>query len=475
MIKRIHINAIKNQVDWLFSEKINSINVKDTDILLEGLQSENGVNFQWRKIDDRKEIELKKLAYLKLNEYLISHPDNTIVLFKELEVNSAKNLQSYFTENKNSKEHKEYNFRLDRWIKTIENISYEELIYHFNTTINSSLFRGLYHTVTIVCDFTNPINSRLNDSKYINFFFSKIDFNKINNNPPKELALEYCVDIHWGLEEMLKRDFHKAITEFQDSIPSLTIEKIIDVQVNLSTVMLGLKINARTTKKGISFTERFNQLFPKLQERKQIKDIDFMCLIGEYNETILNDVISSYEIIIETLKSINPIFHQRTSGANESLNDNSKKIDFPQPITNKVQESIGIKPVLNQASVEIVFEILKDFFSPEQQIELKNLLKTGSNSSYKLLFRDNGNRLTDTFKKLIEYDFITNCNKQGLINWIISNFKFINKNIEKVFVYDTVEKTISRNYYPCKSPLIEIIKGEIHKVDKPRIKKYKNN
>ena len=43
----------------------------------------------------------------------------------------------------------------------------------------------------------------------------------------------------------------------------------------------------------------------------------------------------------------------------------------------------------------------------------------------------------------------------------------------KEFVYDTVEKTISRNYYPCKSPLIEVKKGQIQRVEQPRTKKYR--
>lgn len=136
------------------------------------------------------------------------------------------------------------------------------------------------------------------------------------------------------------------------------------------------------------------------------------------------------------------------------------------------QETIEKKPVLKPAFVPIVFDIIKDFFSDEHQAELKLILNTGDNASKKLLFKDNSNRLTDTFKKLIEHDFITGCEKKDLINWIISNFTFTQQNKVKSFIYDTVEKTISRNYYPCKSPLIEINNGQIQKVEQPRTKKY---
>ncbi len=144
----------------------------------------------------------------------------------------------------------------------------------------------------------------------------------------------------------------------------------------------------------------------------------------------------------------------------------------PQTETKTEQETIELKPVLKPEAVQIVFDIIKDFFSPEHQTELKQVIETGNKAGKKLLFKGNGNRLTDTFKKLIEHDFITGCQKQDLINWIISNFTFTQKNKVKAFVYDTVEKTISRNYYPCKSPLIEIKNGQIQRTEQPRTKKY---
>jgi hypothetical protein len=150
-----------------------------------------------------------------------------------------------------------------------------------------------------------------------------------------------------------------------------------------------------------------------------------------------------------------------------------KEIKPPQQTeTETEQEIIEMKPVLKPEAVQIVFDIIKDFFSPEQQTELKQLIEKGNKASEKMLFKANGNRLTDTFKKLIEHDFITGCQKRDLINWIISNFAFTQQNKVKAFIYGTVEKTISRNDNPCKSPLIEIKNGQIKKVEQPRTKKY---
>lgn len=158
----------------------------------------------------------------------------------------------------------------------------------------------------------------------------------------------------------------------------------------------------------------------------------------------------------------------------EFLKKEYQKYLPPQQTETKTeQETIELKPILKPEAVLIVFDILKDFFKLEHQTELKTVIETGNKASKKLLFKGNGNRLTDTFKKLIEHDFITGCQKQDLINWIISNFTFTQQNKVKAFVYDTVEKTISRNYYPCKSPLIEIKNGQIQRFEQPRTKKYR--
>lgn len=160
-----------------------------------------------------------------------------------------------------------------------------------------------------------------------------------------------------------------------------------------------------------------------------------------------------------------------SAGKDESISLFDTLWDNTPPPAETEQETVEIKPVLKPEAVQTVFEIIKDFFSTEQQPDLKQVIETGNIASKKLLFKGNGNRLTDTFKKLIEHDFITGCQKQDLINWIISNFTFTQQNKVKAFIYDTVEKTISRNYYPCKSPLIEIRNGQIQKVEQPRKRK----
>jgi primosomal protein N' len=186
---------------------------------------------------------------------------------------------------------------------------------------------------------------------------------------------------------------------------------------------------------------------------------------------LINAVLIEYEYPSEIeQKAVESVRAELT----EQLEYWNKQIDTRFWLTTSLeeQETIEIKPALKSEAVQVVFNILKDFFSTEQQAELKQIIETGNKASKKLLFKGNGNRLTDTFKKLIEHDFIPGCPKLNLINWIISNFTFTQQNKVKAFIYGTVEKTISRNDNPCKSPLIEIKNGQIQKVEQPRTKKY---
>lgn len=134
---------------------------------------------------------------------------------------------------------------------------------------------------------------------------------------------------------------------------------------------------------------------------------------------------------------------------------------------------VKIKPNFTTTSVESIFSILKDFFSTEDQNSLALILRTGDDSPKPLSFKDAGNRLTDTFKKLIQQDFITGCQKKDLIEWIVRNFEFQKNGVSQRFLQSTVEKTISRNMFPCKSPLIEIVDGQIQKTERPKKKKTK--
>ena len=116
----------------------------------------------------------------------------------------------------------------------------------------------------------------------------------------------------------------------------------------------------------------------------------------------------------------------------------------------KQEQTYVPKPCFKPKSIDRIITTLNDFFDATEHVELRRIIETGSNTNEKLLFRDNGNRLTDYFKRLIEDDTITGCNKKNLINWIIENFK----NIKGDYNYKTVQKTISGNQNACENPII---------------------
>jgi len=139
-------------------------------------------------------------------------------------------------------------------------------------------------------------------------------------------------------------------------------------------------------------------------------------------------------------------------------------VECPETLVgSSFQDSIINKPIFKPEIISDIFGILKNYFSKQNQTELKQILSTGNSSKKPLVFLDNGKKLADVFKKLYEAKFITGCEKRDLQNWISKNFSFKYRNGLKSFTPDYIEKCISRNYYPCQNPLLVIEKETIYK------------
>jgi len=168
-------------------------------------------------------------------------------------------------------------------------------------------FRELHHTVVTVCDFVKPIYPNIEPLKYIEFFLKEIEFDKIENNTNKAETLKYCYAIYYGLEQILKADISKAILNYQNSISKLSKEQIQETQIKIVELIGNLKRQARTNEAGISFTQRYNALYKSIEAKKELSSFDYQILISHFNETILNDLLSSFEIINDTFKEITPL------------------------------------------------------------------------------------------------------------------------------------------------------------------------
>lgn len=129
----------------------------------------------------------------------------------------------------------------------------------------------------------------------------------------------------------------------------------------------------------------------------------------------------------------------------------------PQQTETKTEhETIEIKPVFKPETVQIVFDILKDFFSLDHQNKLEKLLETGHNTSNHLIFLDNGNRLADAFKQLKKADIITGCEQKELENWIRKNFKYRYRKEVKEYTSRYLNDIISTNKDKCQTPLLNV-------------------
>ena len=146
--------------------------------------------------------------------------------------------------------------------------------------------------------------------------------------------------------------------------------------------------------------------------------------------------------------------HLAGKDENKSLFDTLWE-NTPPPVETE-QETVEIKPVLKPEAVQTVFDILKDFFSTEQQSELKQLLETGNNTGKHLIFLDNGNRLADAFKQLKNKDIITGCDKKELEIWIGKNFKFRYRKEIREYKPHYLNDIISTNKDKCQNPLLNV-------------------
>ena len=130
-------------------------------------------------------------------------------------------------------------------------------------------------------------------------------------------------------------------------------------------------------------------------------------------------------------------------------------IEFVEYNTTPVNDS---KISFKHESIDDIFNILKDFFSEDDQKQLRVLFETGDVLLHKLIFKSTGNRLADAFKQLIKKDFIIGCDQKGLEQWIASNFQYTYRGQVKDFKLRYLNDIISTNADKCKDPLLDVKK-----------------
>lgn len=203
----------------------------------------------------------------------------------------------------------------------------------------------------------------------------------------------------------------------------------------------------------------------KLQMLKALKDVYiedplFFCppfMFNEERETRKNLITNICNFIDGEIVELNlPLFEENIINVPEKSEAQAEE--------QKIAEATFVfdsNPIFSPELLPEIFNILKNHFPAEQRNELETLLKTGKCNINPLIFLDNGNKLTDAFKKLRENNIITGCEKQDLEKWIALNFNYIFRKENKKFTDDYLDKCISRDGFPCKKPLFEINNGTI--------------
>lgn len=136
MKRRIHINAIENAINWLFAERINQSDIKDTDTCLDAIECIDNVNYVYRKINRRDKAELYRIAQINLEKYLSEHTDNTFDMFKQTHIEKSKYYQTYYPDYKTNNKQKEIYFDLQTWIEVLEQMTELKDTRFFLTTID---------------------------------------------------------------------------------------------------------------------------------------------------------------------------------------------------------------------------------------------------------------------------------------------------------------------------------------------------
>ncbi len=139
-----------------------------------------------------------------------------------------------------------------------------------------------------------------------------------------------------------------------------------------------------------------------------------------------------------------------------------QNIEPEKRITSETVNREEAKPVFKEGVAQKFYDLIKDYFKSEDQPLLKNLLTTGSKASEPLIFKGQGNQLSDAFKQLFEANLIISCNKNELIDWILLHFKYIDKGSVKSYTEKYLQDIISSNTKSCQSPILDVRQKDGH-------------
>lgn len=182
----------------------------------------------------------------------------------------------------------------------------------------------------------------------------------------------------------------------------------------------------------------FSRLFDVIQDYSNIYHIPFIEICNDRNfllHTIDLGRTRDFEEITEGRKAYERLLSERQPGA------------MPTEID---------RPIIVQDFFDEVYEAIRDFFSTEDQINLRYMLENNTDVESPIVFRDMGNRLADAFKQLYEANIIRGCQKKELESWICRNFAYVYRGEVRPFLPKYLNEIISTTKDKCKRPFLDV-------------------
>ena len=244
-----------------------------------------------------------------------------------------------------------------------------------------------------------------------------------------------------------------------DSIaPTYSDKQLLFLLVNLWK-LIELKFGVRDSfnPKNDGWDECHSYIYNRLRElnikmsnskkhnQKLFYKFDFNGLLGLLED--LDDNLSRIELVKKAINLVtypkNPrqrYFHEKCQTTLKCLlfleGKNSINDYETQKLLKKSQKQSEAEfPVFKKDAIDDIFNIIRDYFSIEDQPALRNLLLTGKSNGASILFKGNGAVLCHFFKTLYSGGFIKVAVQADLERWIAFNFVYMNKLKKEITIF----------------------------------------
>jgi hypothetical protein len=185
--------------------------------------------------------------------------------------------------------------------------------------------------------------------------------------------------------------------------------------------------------------------------------------IGEQFVEDLSDSVKLREnFLAELIYDLTEILNPKETFEEWKAKQEKRVTESVEEIENDEKQSIqefnteaGL-PIFYEQIIAQFLQLMKPYFSDTDYKQLSALIKIHATPEARLVFRGNGNQLSDAFKQLYEANLIIGCKKSDLEKWIAKHFLYAAKDTPKEYTEGWLSAVISTDTKFCKSPILQI-------------------